>query len=97
MDKYGIQIFTVLVQDNIFLPPQQGKIWKTNFALIKNKSGGFVLKNGAFLFGHKIIYQYSDLTNYIYKGMFSFEININIDKQGKAHFFVESVNNSVVE
>lgn len=97
MDKYGIQIFTVLVQDNIFLPPQQGKIWKTNFALIKNKSGEFVLKNGAFLFGHKIIYQYSDLTNYIYKGMFSFEININIDKQGKAHFFVESVNNSVVE
>lgn len=98
MDKYGVQIFTVLLQDNIFLPPNGVKIWKTNFTLIKDKSGDFIIKNGAFMFMHRIIYQYSDAPNDIlYKGMFSFEININIDRQGKAYFFVESINNSIIE
>lgn len=98
MDKYGVQIFTVLLQDNIFLPPNGIKIWKTNFTLLKDKAGEFIIKNGAFMFMHRIVYQYSDAPNdIIYKGMFSFEININIDCQGKAYFFVESINNSIIQ
>ena len=65
---------------------------------IPDKAGEFIIKNGAFMFMHRIVYQYSDAPNdIIYKGMFSFEININIDRQGKAYFFVESINNSIIQ
>ena len=96
LDLYGISIYTVSINEGTFLAPQDEYNWKTNICVELTEAGEYKWPSSAFAFKHIIVFEFKDVENLqAYNHIFEFEININVDTEGKLHFFLWNISNSI--
>ena len=95
-DSTGISIYTVSLNEGMFLAPQDEYNWKTNIGVELNEDGGYKWDGSAFCFKHILVFELADAENVQkYKHIFQYELNINVDINGKLHFFLWDISNSI--
>lgn len=97
LDIVGISIYTVCMNEGMFLAPQDEYNWKTNFCVELNEDGKYKWDGPAFCFKHIVVFELEDAENaQKYRHSFQYELNINVDTDNKLHFFLWDMSNSLV-
>ena len=95
MDKFGISIYTVSMNEGTFLAPGEEYNWKTNF-YVEADGRGYKWNDSAFAFRHTVVFEMTDIACFEkYTQRFDFEININVDVDNGLHLFLWNIGNSV--
>lgn len=96
LERYGISIHTVALDESIFLAPNDEYYWRTNIAIETDESGEYIFGDSDFCFKHVIVFEFTDSAGLQrYKLRFEYEININVDVNDNLHFFKHSAGNYI--
>lgn len=92
----GISMYTVSMNEGMFLAPQDEYNWKTNIGVELNEDGQYKWNGSAFDFKYIIVFELADAENVQkYNHTFQYELNINVDINDKLHFFLWNISNSI--
>lgn len=92
----GISIYTVEINEGMFLAPQDEYNWKTNIGVELDGDGKYKWDGSALCFKHIVVFELIDAENIQkYYHTFQYELNINVDINDKLHFFLWNISNSI--
>ncbi|MBQ3252185.1 MAG: hypothetical protein IJB02_02965 [Oscillospiraceae bacterium] len=98
LDQFGISIYTVQLDSGFFLAPKDDYKWNVNFNIELDDDGNYKFQDSAFAFRYTILFQITDaLKADTYTFEFAFDININIDTNGKPILFLDNQSNTILE
>lgn len=98
LNQFGISIYTVQLDTGFFLAPKDDYKWNVNFNIELDDEGNYKFKDSAFAFRYTILFEITDVLKadtYIFE--FAFDININIDINGKPILFLDNQSNTILE
>lgn len=98
LNQFGISIYTVQLDTGFFLTPKDDYKWNVNFNIELDDEGNYKFEDSAFAFRYTILFEITDVLKadtYIFE--FAFDININIDINGKPILFLDNQSNTILE
>ena len=98
LDQYGISIYAIKLNEGFFLGPNDDYKWDVNFCVELDNERNYKFESSAFAFRYTMIFEVTDaLKANTYFFEFNFDININIDTNGRPVLFLDNQSNTILE